>query len=96
MTEPLDDDDDGETIAVYLTDRADSCPYCGGTINAHASALPGQRPPSEGDIGVCGQCAGILIYTGDRMRAATEHERRAILAHPGAAAVIARYRRPVQ
>jgi len=54
------------------------CVYCLCELDAAYSSSA--RPPQPGDVSICIECAGILIFTGDGLRAPTMSEWRELTA----------------
>lgn len=77
---------------IHCTGHDDSCPVCNAVINAHMTPAADARPPREGDVGICGVCLSVLIYTPAGVRAPTGPEERAIMDHPEAGASIRAFR----
>jgi hypothetical protein len=76
----------------HLAEHDDQCPRCGAVINAHLSSTADTRPPEAGDVGICGVCLGLLIFTGSGVRAPSGEEEAAIEANEEARAVLEVFR----
>lgn len=77
---------------VVYADHDDHCPTCGAVINAHLCTGPDDRPPEPGDIGICGVCLDLLIFTGSGVRAPSPEEAAAIEADDRARGLIEAFR----
>ncbi len=78
---------------VTLADHDDHCPRCGAVINAHLCPdSADHRPPEAGDVGICGVCLGLLIFTLTGVRAPSGEEEAAIEANEEARAVLEVFR----
>lgn len=45
-----------------VTNHRTPCPLCAYPINAH-TPMEGCDPPAQGDVTVCLQCCGVLMFT---------------------------------
>ena len=68
----------GEWRAFFLTSYI--CPYCGKKLDACTQADGKDHGPEEGDVSLCINCAGIMVFI-DRftVRQATDKEQRKAL-----------------
>ncbi|MCB1994040.1 MAG: hypothetical protein KDG49_21520 [Geminicoccaceae bacterium] len=67
-----------------MSDERDHCPRCRAVLNANLSELTDDGPADAGTIGVCGVCGELLMFCDPGLRALTEAERIALMAHPRA------------
>jgi len=68
----------GDWRAFFLTSY--SCPYCGTKLDACTQVEGRDHGPEEGDVSLCINCAGIMVFI-DRftVRQATDEEQREAL-----------------